>query len=132
MGSARGQGYISVAAGKGLGQRTWAPGQAPLSLSCRKSRRPKGLAAPEDAHGCVLPGQDPAPTPVARVPLTRLALPASFWVPLISPTLLWDLGPHPNKELLVRVSLSPWIATLALHPSCWTPTPAAPLLHSQP
>lgn len=76
VGSNRGQGCISVQ--ERAWDRGWGSGQTPLPLSCRKSRRLKGLAALEDANSCVLPGQDPAPTLVARVSLARwLCLPLS-------------------------------------------------------
>ena len=63
--------------------------------------------------------------------LSHLAPHAHFWVPLISPTLLWELGWHPNKELLVRVALSPWIAALSLCSLCCAATPGGRLLNHQ-
>ncbi|XP_035888678.1 guanylate kinase isoform X3 [Phyllostomus discolor] len=63
--------------------------------------------------------------------LSHLAPHAYFWVPPISPTLLWELGWCPNKELLVRVALSPWIAALALCSSCCAATPGGHLLNHQ-
>lgn len=77
------------------------------------NERFKGMTAPEDANSCVLPGPDPAPTAVARVSLARwtclllalLSMPISP-CSLTNLTLLCELGRHPNKELLVRVSIN--------------------------